>query len=228
MASGQSPEMARAVAARLGIGRVEWRLTDFDSLLDELEEGRIDVVAAGMFVTPEREKRATFSRAVFLAPPGALVAPGNPKNIHAQSALLARAELRVAAIGGSVEARLLRHAGLDNSGRLVEVPDAATGRQLVAAGRADALLLSRPTVRWMAEEAARDGRADVESAEPFEAPAELTGRVAFAFRRRDEELRAAWDEALEVYLRGDDYRELAGRFGFDPLPSTGRVGEVSR
>lgn len=44
--TGESPEVARRVVARLGIPHIEWRLAEFSELISELEDGRIDVIAA--------------------------------------------------------------------------------------------------------------------------------------------------------------------------------------
>lgn len=52
--TGESPEIAKRVARQLGFNNIIWRQTEFGDLLDELEAGRIDVIAAGMFVTPVR------------------------------------------------------------------------------------------------------------------------------------------------------------------------------
>lgn len=210
--TGQLPEIARRVAEGLGVVRVEWGLTEFASLADELEAGRFDVVAAGLFVTTERAKHMSFSRPVFEVKPGLLVKAGNPLGLHSYADVTAQPEVRVAVLAGSVEADLLREVGM-GQGRLVEVPDGPAGRALVAVGRVDGLALSRPTVRWMAEKL---GGGALEEATPFAGPDAAGGRVAFAFHPRDRALRAAWDRELGAFMEEPEYREIAERFGFEP------------
>ena len=63
--TGESPEVAKKIVARLGIARIEWRQSEFDLLVDELESDRIDVIASGMFITSERAARVRFSEPTF-------------------------------------------------------------------------------------------------------------------------------------------------------------------
>lgn len=211
--TGEAPEIARAVTKRLGLGEPEWVLTDFGALLDDLEAGRFDLVAAGMFVTEERAERVVFSRATAVVRPGLLVAAGNPHNLHSYADAIRHPEVRLAVLAGSVEARALAELGMPRE-RVVTVPDALSGLTLLKTGRADGLALSRPTVRWMARsESSRDW---VESAEPFVAlgPDEDEERVAFAFRRGDRNLRRRWDRELAAFMKTDDFRRIEVEFGF--------------
>lgn len=84
--TGEAPEIAKVMASRLGIGHIAWRQVEFGSLLAELEAGRIDVIAAGMFITPKRADRASFSLPTFRVREGLLV----PRGIRAGSPPTAR------------------------------------------------------------------------------------------------------------------------------------------
>ena len=100
--TGESPETAKRVAARLG-REIEWRRTDFGSLIADLENGRIDVIAAGMFITPERGRRIAFSDPSCRVLQGLLVPMNNPLRLDSYEAVAASPHVRVAAIGGSIE-----------------------------------------------------------------------------------------------------------------------------
>ena len=63
--TGESPEVARAIFARLGIDSLVWVQQDFGALIDDLRRGRFDVIAAWMFITPERERQIAFSVPTF-------------------------------------------------------------------------------------------------------------------------------------------------------------------
>lgn len=221
--SGQSPEVARCIAERLGIPRIEWRLVDFGALLDELREGRIDMVAAGMFITPERARLASFSDPIFHVRPGLLVARGNPHALHSFADVLAGNSVRVAVLSGAVEADVLRQAGL-KAARLVMVPDAQTGRVAVEAGLADALALSSPTIQWMAlgQELGK-----TEQARPFDLPGpefdRCSGYGAFVFRKEDKALLAAWNREQKGFIASEEFRDLMESFGFGPDEMPGNV-----
>ncbi|MDR3641169.1 MAG: ectoine/hydroxyectoine ABC transporter substrate-binding protein EhuB [Humidesulfovibrio sp.] len=226
--TGQSPELAKRIAAKLGIGRIEWRVADFGALITELEEGRIDVIAAGMFITPGRAKRINFSEPIFHVAQGLLVTKGNPHKLTAYTDALADSGVRMAALTGSVEADILRRIGLPES-QMILVPDALTGRVAVESGVADALALSSPTIAWMGE---HEQLGKTEKAQPFKQPEEAhtgsAGYGAFAFRKGDKKLLQAWNTALKDTMAGTEYQDIMHRFGFarGEYPGTKSTGEI--
>jgi polar amino acid transport system substrate-binding protein len=228
--SGQSPELARIIAARLGAREIKWRLSEFGSLLSDLEEGRIDVVAAGMFITPERAERVAFSDPIFHVRQALLVARGNPHDLHAYHDALDHPTLRIAALSGAVEVALLRRIGLREE-QIYQVPEAGAGLAAVENGLADGLALSSPTLQWMD---LRGRLAKAELARPFRQPdPALMGRHgygAFAFRKADRGLLRAWNAAQSEVLRGPEYARIMSRFGFThaEYPGDIRAGEVAR
>lgn len=213
---GALPVIAAELAGRVGATRVEWRLSEFGQLVDELESGVVDVVAAGFFITPEREKSVAFSSVVFEVGPGLLVRAGNPRGVAGYESFTDASGTLVAALAGAVEIERLRERGMPDAAIMV-VPDAWSGRSLVGAGRADALALSAPSVRWLARPAADAGEPEFEAVVFPPMEARDAGRVAYAFRKRDRRLCAAWDRALAEFMAGSRYREIATRYGFTPL-----------
>lgn len=212
--TGEAPEIALRMARRLGIPKVEWRQCEFDDLIEKLRAGKIDVIAAGMFATPERARRVAFSRPTCQVGEGLVVAKGNPHHLHAYQDLAADGALRVAVLDGSTEEEILRPLGV-KAEQCVSVPDALAGVAAVEDGLADALALSAPTVRWLTRP---EARRRCEAARPFRQPPAgehgAMGAPAFAFRLGDRRLREAWDEALAGWLGSREHRELASRFGF--------------
>ena len=211
--SGEGPEIARVIAARLG-KRVEWRLTEFGSLIDGLEAGRYDVIAAARFITPERSGRVRFSRPTFQAGPALLVRKGNPLGLHSFQDLAQHTNARVAVLNHSVEQALVRRAGCRDS-RVIVVPDALSGLAAVQRGQAEALALSAPAVRWMSRPPNSES---VEAAEPFEAgagtPAGAWSLGGFVFRKDQRDLLKAWDAALAGYIGSAEHCRLMRGFGF--------------
>ncbi|BDV42995.1 ectoine/hydroxyectoine ABC transporter substrate-binding protein EhuB [Geotalea uraniireducens] len=226
--TGEFPEAAKYLAARLGIRRVEWVQTDFDALIPDLESGRFDLIAAGMFITPQRAKRIAFSEPLLRVRQGLLVRRGNPRQLHAYRDVLTRPGIRIAVLAGSFEETLLRQMKVPER-QIVSVPDALTGRLAVESGVADGLALSQPTLRWMVDRAA-SGRTAL--AEPFEqpTPAQMKGSsyCAFGFRKEDHQLLDAWNKALHPFVDSPEHLALLSRFGFGrlALPGTITTSEV--
>lgn len=212
--TGLDPELARLIARQLGIQRIEFRLVDFGSLIAGLNSGQFDVVAAGMFITPERDRLVAFSEPTFQVRPGLLVRLGNPRNLHSYQDIVRDPEARVAALSGSVEQAALIQAGVPPE-RIKNVPDARSGRLLVDTAQVDAFALSAPAVQWMTM---RDRMLNAEPARPFQTtPYEGSPRAAagaMAFRKADVSLRSAWDRELKRFVGSPEHLRLAASFGF--------------
>lgn len=204
---GESPAAAMAVARALGL-RATWVVTDFDRLIPELEAGRYDLIAAGLFVTPQRRQRVRFTRPTLQVRPGWLRHVGAAGRLGPYREAAQRRGLRLAVLRGSVEADLLATAAGPAGATLVLVPDARAGREAVATGRSDALALSMPTVATMA--AGSSGRLVAEAAD---APGEPPELAALALRRGEEQLAQAADEALGRYLRSPAHIALLRDLG---------------
>lgn len=216
--TGAIPELARLVAGRLGLP-VTFVQSDFGGLIDQLVEGRYDLIASGLFITPERARRVTFSAPTFQAVDAALVRRGNPLRLHSlDDARTAGAAVVV--LGASVEEAMVRSAGIAHD-RTIVVPDAAAARRALEAGVADLLLNTEPTVHWMAQRHAADR---FEIAEPFAVNASGAPHVgAFAFRQGQDVLVAAWNRVLDEVIGSPEHLALVEPFGFTrrSLPPSG-------
>jgi polar amino acid transport system substrate-binding protein len=60
--TGEAPEVGKAVLKQLGITKVEGVLTEFGALIPGLRAGHFDMIAAGMYITPQRCKQVQFSQ----------------------------------------------------------------------------------------------------------------------------------------------------------------------
>jgi len=215
--TGEHPELARVITQRLGFRAVEWRLTEFGSLITGLEAKRFDVIAAGLFVTPDRARRIAFSHPTFRVRSGLLVVKGNPRSLRSYRSMVSGDPVRIAVLSHSVEETELAGMGMPPD-RLVRVPDASSGRALVVAGKVDGLALSLPTVRWMAQDDPSSGTEFVEMIGES-APGEVISKAglgAFGFRRSDRALLDAWNRELARYVGCDEHRQLGATFGFEP------------
>jgi len=219
--TGEGPELFRRVAEALGITELIWVRTDFSSLLPALGAGRVDAIAAGLFITPERAALVRFTSPTFC------VAPAVATRIDTDVGVLERfeelAQWEVAAIAGGVESTALLPLLAERGGSLLAVPDLATGLAALREGRVDALVTSIPTARHLASI-----DESLSASDPLVAHAEqatlLTGCGAPAFRPEDEALARSWDQVLANFLGSEEHLDLITPFGFSPdnLPRGGR------
>ncbi|WP_353119156.1 ectoine/hydroxyectoine ABC transporter substrate-binding protein EhuB [Nitratidesulfovibrio sp.] len=212
--TGEAPEVARAALSRAGITRVRWVLGDFNALIPDLLSGQIDMIAAGMFITPERAARVTFSLPTSAVGQGLLVRRGNPRDLHDYASLAERSEVTLAVLDGAVEHRQLLLLDMPAE-RLFLVPDVHAGMTAVRKGRVDGLALSGPTVVLLA----RQHPDELEAAQPFTQPViegkSVVGLCAFAFRKEDAPLADRVNEQLRAFIGTPEHLALVRPFGFD-------------
>lgn len=210
--TGADPELARLVAARLGIARIDWVQTRFGSLLDELEEGRFDAAAAGIFVTPERARRVRFAGPSLRIGAGLLVPVTLADPPRSYGAVVASTRMAVV-LAGSVEQRRLLRRGMGPE-RMLAVPDAATACQAMNSGTADLLALSLPTLRRM--DCGRPGAYRAVPVGGRDSPDDAVrpDYTATAFARREEALATAWGEAQSAVLGTAPHLEAVEPLGF--------------
>jgi polar amino acid transport system substrate-binding protein len=218
--SGESPEVAKKIVEKLGIPCITWRQTEFGSLISELEAGKIDVIAVGMFMPDERLKQISFSSPSFRVNQGLLVKSGNPADIHSYKDVVDKKDVTISVLAGSVEQTAFLDLGMPED-RLIVVPDNPTGRSSVETGYSTGFALSTPSIRWLAS---HSPPGVVEEAQPFvqtDIP-ELNsyGYGVFGFRKQDKKLITAWNSAMEEYIGSDNHLDLISRFGFlrDEMP----------
>ena len=208
--TGVCPEIVRHVMGKLGVRDVRWRKSEFGDLLNELEAGHIDMIAAGMFITSGRLQRVSFSHPVFTDPPSLLVAQGNPKNISHYRQIVDDPSIRLAVILGSIEEQVYRSLGVDPA-RVLSIPDIPTIRAAIAGGVADAISLPLSSVRRMAADD-RFGRAEVNEGY-VHPPDALPDVSAFACRKKDRALLRAINKELAAFIGTEEQLSLISSFG---------------
>ena len=110
--TGEAPEVAKAVLAKMGIAQVDGVLTEFGSLIPGLKAGRFDIIAAGMFINPKRCAEINFSEPSYGIGQAMLVKEGNPKAIKDYSSFKDNADLKLAVMAGAVEGGYAKDAGV--------------------------------------------------------------------------------------------------------------------
>jgi len=211
--TGEAPEIARAVTADLGVREIEGVLAEFGALIPGLKARRFDVIAAGMYILPERCREISFSNPTYRVGEAFMVARGNPKGLHGYADVVRQTDARLAVVAGAVQRSYARSTGVPDD-RVIVFPDVVSAMEGVAAGRADAYAATSATVNDLL---ARGG-GKTERAEPFE-DLRINGNVvrgygAFGFRREDAALLAVFNEALSHLIGTPRHLELVRPFGF--------------
>lgn len=207
---GQSPAVQGYIFDRIGGIELRPTMFEFGSLIQALNSERVDVVTAGMFITPQRCKQAAFSNPVYVAKTALLVPAGNPKQLSDFQSVIATGA-RLAVMNGAAEVGQAEGAGVPGR-QLQLVADQQAGLDAVKAGRADAFALTSISLRALA-----DGDNSVAVAEPFVPVIDGEEQInagAAVFRQRDTALREAFNAELAKLIRSEKWLELVEPYGF--------------
>ncbi len=212
-AQGATIAMHEEIFGAMGVDNVETELVDWNSLIPGLNAGRFDVISAGMSILPERCEQAAFSDPEIMYTTALMVQEGNPLGLSdLQSVIDSEEDVNLAVLAGGIEAGYAESLGIEN---VQSVPDAQTGMDTVANGRADAFAMTAISLNYMADNNPDSG---VEVTEAFEAVIDgevQTGAGATVFRQGDRELLGAYNEELANVTGSEEaYLDVVGEFGF--------------
>ncbi|MGW7543458.1 ectoine/hydroxyectoine ABC transporter substrate-binding protein EhuB [Streptomyces sp. NPDC054770] len=208
--TGEAPELAKAIFKRLGVDRVQPVPTEFGSLIPGLNSQQFDVVAAGMYVNPERCQQVIFADPDYQMLDSFIVRKGNPKGLHDYKDVVAK-KAKFATGTGYAEIQYAVEAGYKESDILI-VPDQVAGLNAVEAGRVDVFAGTALTTRSVVKKSAK--------AEATKAFAPLVGGKphvdggAFAFRSAETRLRDAFDVELRKLKKSGELFRILRPFGF--------------
>lgn len=221
--TGEAPEIARVVLGRLGIAEVEGVLTEFGALIPGLQAGRFDIIAAGMYVLPERCREIAFSNPTYGIGQAFIVRSGNPKALHSYEDIVGNASASLGVVAGAVERSYARSLGIPDT-RVTVFPNAPSALAGVQAGRVDAYAATSLTVQDLISKAGEGG---VERAVPFNDPTingkSVRGYGAFGFRKADQTFADAFDSVLSGYLGSAAHLELVRPYGFTEQELPGQM-----
>ncbi|MCH8527636.1 MAG: ectoine/hydroxyectoine ABC transporter substrate-binding protein EhuB [Kiritimatiellae bacterium] len=221
--TGEAPEIAKVILEELGVTEVEGVLTEFGSLIPGLQAGRFDIIAAGMYILPERCAQIAFSNPTYAIGEAFAVLEGNPKGLHSYEDIRDHEDATLGVVAGAVERRYARQVGIPDD-RVVVFPDAPAALSGVRAGRVDAYGGTALTVQDLIS---KDDSGRLERADPFTDPVidgeRVKGYGAFGFRRQDRDLVEAFNVRLATFIGSDEHRELVEPFGFTEQELPGDV-----
>lgn len=209
-ATGEAPELAKEILSRMGIDDVDFQVVDFGSLINGLNAGRFDMIAAGMFINPERAEQVAFADPDYCATTAFAVPEGNPEGLtDFQSVVDTGASLGV--LAGAVEEGYALDSGVPE-GQITAFQTTPDLFDALTAGRVDAVALTAITVREQVADL--DGYEATDGFVPVIDGEEQLGCGAFAFRYENEPFRDAFNEILVEMKQNDEILPIIEEFGF--------------
>lgn len=193
--TGFNVAIARALCETMNI-RCELQTTPLDKVIDMVAAGEVDFAVVSLLATPERRARVLFSKPYYRS---LSVWLGRPASAPGQNGA------RVAVVRGSTQARYAEAQGwtLQTVASHGELPP------LLAAGKADAVVVPMPTaVRLMSEASLQPlGLQPTILSDPS-----LTGDVCISIDPKRAELKARIDAAIDTIKRDGRYDRINTQF----------------
>ena len=205
--SGAAPDLARAVLNKMGVEDIVASVSEYGAMIPGVQARRFDMVAAGLFIKPERCEAVLFSQPDLCDAESFMIKAGNPLNLKS-FADVASSGAKIGVVGGGTEEKLAIEAGVDRA-NIVVVPDPQSGAKLLQDGRIDVYalpVLSISDLLKKAEDPSLAMFAPVENTPIFCA--------GVAFRKQDGALRDAFDVALTEMKASGEFAAIIEPYGY--------------
>ena len=205
--SGAAPDLARAVLNKMGIKEIVASVSEYGAMIPGVQARRFDMVAAGLFIKPERCEAVLFSQPDLCDAESFMIKAGNPLNLRS-FADVASSGANIGVVGGGTEEKLAIEAGVDRA-NIVVVPDPQSGAKLLQDGRIDVYALPVLSISDLLKKAKDPSLA-------MFAPVENTPIfcAGVAFRKQDGALRDAYDVALAEIKASGEFAAIIEPYGY--------------
>jgi polar amino acid transport system substrate-binding protein len=206
--SGAGPDVALAVLKKLGVEEIVASISEYGAMIPGLQAQRFDMVAAGLFIKPERCEAVAFSQPDLCDAESFMVKTGNPMGLKS-FADIASTGAKVGVVGGGTEEKLAIEAGVDRANVIV-VPDPQSGSKMLQDGRIDVYALPVLSISDLMKKAG-DG-AGLEMYAPVDGTPIFCAGVAF--RKEDTALRDAYDVVLAEMKANGEFAAIVEPYGY--------------
>ncbi|SLN62234.1 ectoine/hydroxyectoine ABC transporter substrate-binding protein EhuB [Oceanibacterium hippocampi] len=205
--TGAGPEVARAILKKLGVDDIVASISEYGAMIPGLQAKRFDMVAAGLFIKPERCAAVLFSQPDLCDAESFAVKKGNPMGIKSFEDVATKGA-SVGVVGGGTEEKLAIEAGVPRD-KVIVVPDPQSGIKMLQAGRIDVYALPVLSISDLLK------KADDPELEMF---APVAGTPIFcagvAFPKGAEALRDAYDVELAKMKENGEFAAIVEPWGY--------------
>ncbi|MFE5739498.1 ectoine/hydroxyectoine ABC transporter substrate-binding protein EhuB [Streptomyces celluloflavus] len=208
--TGSAPAIARTIFPRLGVPGVEPFPTEFSSLIAGLNSQQFDIVAAGMYLNPERCTKVIFADPEYQMLDAFIVPKGNPKGLRTYRDI-ARTGAKMATGVGYAEIDYAKEAGVTG---ITTLPDQLAGLLAVEQGRVDVFAGTAVTVRNVVRESRTTRVEATPEVTPLVRGKPVIDAGGFAFRTPETRLRDAFNRELHKMKKSGELLALMRPFGF--------------
>lgn len=212
---GFDADLIKAALEPLGIKQFDVVTTQFPALIPGLTANRFDVVAGGLYITPERCKLVAFGDPDLKLSDAALVKEERQITFHSLAEIAKQPNLKFGTTRGSVIVKDATASGIPED-RQILFPDNQSVIAALLADRIDVAvfsaaltvqLLSDPQVKRIKRVLPFTGYVDPQGHEHF-------GYAGTAFRLDETKLRDLYDEQLAKLKASGKVRALMKEYGF--------------
>ncbi|MFI0034052.1 ectoine/hydroxyectoine ABC transporter substrate-binding protein EhuB [Streptomyces mutabilis] len=208
--TGEAPELAKVIFKRLGVDRVQPVPTEFGSLIPGLASQQFDVVAAGMYINPDRCQQVIFSDPDYQMLDAFIVRKGNPMGLRNYEDVVKKKAKFATGTGYAEIAYAVEHGYKEDD--ILIVPDQVAGLNAVESGRVDVFagtaLTTREVVKKSSKAEVTEAFAPIVDGEPH------VDGGGFAFRPTETNLRDAFNVELQKLKKSGELLRILKPFGF--------------
>ena len=193
-------DLIKSIAAKQGY-EVEIVSIDFDGLIPALQNGQIDVIAAGMTITEEREQKVDFTIPYWDADQAILVKKGS--NLHFDS--LNDLVGKTVGVQSGTTGEWLIDDFINQSGEEITVkryPSFVLAVTDLVNGRTDAVIVDTPVAAAYAKKYDVEVSATIKTGEQY----------GLAVRKGNTELLNELNSALEEFLKSQEWKDIISNY----------------
>ncbi|MEX2032298.1 MAG: transporter substrate-binding domain-containing protein, partial [Dehalococcoidia bacterium] len=197
------------------IPEVQGVVVPFGSLIPGLQAGRFDIIAAGMFINPDRCGQILFSDPDYCIPQAFGVAAGNPLSLNSYEDVAANSDAKLGVLSGGVEEGYAADLGVAD-GQIQRFSDAPDMAEALQAGRVDAIAATSLSVRAQLDRLSDSGLEMTAGFTPVIDGVAQNGCGGYGFRNGDADLHKEFNRALNQMKQDDAIVAITEPFGFGP------------
>ncbi len=200
-------DLLEAVVGQIGYELAEWNEFEFSSLIPALQNNNIDVIAAAMTITEDRDETIDFTNPYYAANQAILVADGSDFAPESLSDLEGRSVgAQKGTTGEEVVQSQLIDEGMVSEGDYNSYDNYVLSIEDLENGNIDAVVLDTPTANTFADER------DVSIAFTYETGEEY----GFGIRESEDDLQTSLNTGLQAVRDSGRYDEIVTKWDLAP------------